>query len=278
MNRIMILFFVLLMAKFLPAQTANSGIFVLGKVDSLQSNILSETRALNIYLPEGYSPDSVTKYPVIYLLDGSADEDFIHVVGLIQYFNFPWIDAVPKSIVVGVSNVNRKRDFTFKTSNLAFVQKMGYDTLVYSNYGGSEKFISFIENELKPYMDKHYKTTPQSTIIGQSLGGLLATEILLSKPYLFNKYIIISPSLWWDNESLLDKARQLSKMQNNHPIQIHISIGKEGKTMIHGAKKLYQSIKKYGNKNNKVYFEYLSKEDHASISHLAIYRALKLLY
>ncbi|MGO8056281.1 alpha/beta hydrolase-fold protein, partial [Rhizobium leguminosarum] len=59
----------------------------MGQIDKIQSIELSETRILNIYLPDGYSPDSSTTYPVIYLLDGSANEDFIHIVGIVQFLN-----------------------------------------------------------------------------------------------------------------------------------------------------------------------------------------------
>src|SRR6185295_13273419 len=68
--------------------------FVLGVIDELHSNELGENRILNIYLPEGYNKNDTTKYPVTYLLDGSADEDFIHVVGLFQFNNFSWINRV----------------------------------------------------------------------------------------------------------------------------------------------------------------------------------------
>ena len=56
--------------------------FVIGTIEELQSKALGETRVLNIYLPNGYNKDDTTKYSVIYLLDGSADEDFIHITGL----------------------------------------------------------------------------------------------------------------------------------------------------------------------------------------------------
>src|ERR1700709_1382563 len=97
-------------------QTAPDKPFILGVIDEIQSKELAEKRILNIYLPEGYNPNDTTKYPVIYLLDGSADEDFIHVVGLVQFNSFPWINRVPPSIVVGIANVNRKRDFTFPST------------------------------------------------------------------------------------------------------------------------------------------------------------------
>jgi hypothetical protein len=71
---------------------------------------LEEDRILNIYLPEGYGEDS-TRYPVIYLLDGSYNEDFLHICGLVQFLTM--IEVMPKTIVVGIANVDRKRDFTF---------------------------------------------------------------------------------------------------------------------------------------------------------------------
>ena len=84
------------------AQTSTSKPFVPGITEEIQSTQLSEKRVLNIYLPEGYSKNDTIKYPVIYLLDGSADEDFIHIVGLIQFNSFSWVSRVPKSIVVGI--------------------------------------------------------------------------------------------------------------------------------------------------------------------------------
>ncbi len=82
-----------------PTQTDNSKPYILGVIDEIQSTELGEKRILNIYLPEAYNKNDTTKYPVTYLLDGSADEDFIHVVGLFQFNNFSWIDRVPRSFV-----------------------------------------------------------------------------------------------------------------------------------------------------------------------------------
>lgn len=117
--------------------------FVLGVVEEFRSAALKENRILNIYLPPGYKESDDTRYPVIYLLDGSADEDFIHIVGIVQYNNFSWVNRVPKSIVVGIANINRRRDFTFPTRIESDRQKLGLT-------GGSERFISFVEKELQP--------------------------------------------------------------------------------------------------------------------------------
>ncbi|MCK4561578.1 MAG: alpha/beta hydrolase, partial [Flavobacteriaceae bacterium] len=159
----------------------------IGEKVEIQSEILKENRILNIYLPNGYSKDSIKEYPVIYLFDGSMDEDFIHISGLVQFGSFSWINMVPETIVVGISNIDRVRDYTFHTDNKKHKKQ-------FPTAGKSEVFIDFIEKELQPFIDKNYKTNTTKTLIGQSLGGLLATEILFKKPNLFDNYIIVSPS------------------------------------------------------------------------------------
>ena len=252
--------------------------FVLGVIDEIQSVELSEKRVLNIYLPEGYNEQDTIKYPVIYLLDGSADEDFIHIVGLVQFNNFSWINRIPKTIVVGIANVDRKRDFTY-ASTIEEERKR------YKTAGHSDKFISFIEKELQTYINKKYKTNASKTIIGQSLGGLLATEILFKKPTLFDKYIIISPSLWWDNGSLLNLKPAILEANFSQKTDIYIGIGKEGlapSTIPHvmevDANLLTEKIQSTKSQKVHVYLDYLPQEDHATITHQAVFNAFRILY
>lgn len=252
--------------------------FVLGVIDEIQSKELDEKRVLNIYFPEGYDQEDTTKYPVIYLLDGSADEDFIHIVGLVQFYSFEWINQVPKSIVVGISTVDRRRDYTFPTAIQADKER-------YPTAGHSDRFISFIEKELQPFIEAKCKTNNDKTIIGQSFGGLLATEVLLKKPTLFNKYIIISPSLWWDNGSLLNQDSNLLTANFNQQTDIYIGVGKEGLTpteiprvMEVDANLLAEKVKGGKSKNVNVFFDYLPQENHATIMHQAVLNSFRILY
>lgn len=242
--------------------------FILGTIRQIQSQELSEKRTLNIYLPEGYDQNDTTRYPVIYLLDGSADEDFIHIAGLVQFCNFSWVDILPKSIVVGIANVDRRRDFTFPTTIIK-------DKKDFPTTGSSQKFISFIEKELQPFIEKNYKTNSSKTIIGQSLGGLLATEILFKKPTLFNRYIIISPSLWWDKESLLSIKPLALSREFHQKILVYVAVGKEGKIMETDVKKLVSILTESNPKNLKLSFQYFPDENHASILHNAVYKAFE---
>ncbi len=205
-------------------------LFTLSVTDTIASKNLGETRVLNVYLPQGYSADSSAQYPVIYLLDGGVEEDFVHITGIVRYNNQPWINRVPKSIIVGIENTDRQRDFTFAVPNLDFVEKIGFTKAQIPNYGSSAKFIAFIEQELQPFIEKKYKANRSRTIIGESLGGLLSTEILLKHRNLFNTYIIMSPSLWWGNESLLAEAPALLKPGTGDSTKVYIgACNKAGK-------------------------------------------------
>jgi len=239
----------------------------IGESIEIKSDILNEHRLLNIYLPNGYTKDSKKKYPVIYLLDGSKDEDFIHISGIVQFGSFSWINMIPESIVVGISNIDRKRDFTYPTKNEKDLED-------FPTAGGSEKFIQFIAEELQPFIDEKYQTTATKTILGQSLGGLLATEVLFKKPELFNNYIIISPSLWWDDESLLTYAPKNYSTNKS----VYIAVGNEGKTMERTAKGLHTKLSTINNENTSLFFNYLEDKNHGDALHLATYDAFEKIF
>lgn len=257
----------LLFTTTLFAQTYTSKPFTIGKIEEIKSAVLNEKRTLNIYLPDGYNMKE--KYPVIYLLDGSANEDFLHIVGLVQFFNMTF--KMPKTIIVGIANVDRKRDFTFPAKLEQFKKML-------PAAGGSATFIDFLEKELQPYIKANYKTNDSTYLIGQSLGGLIASEILLKKPDLFSNYIIVSPSLWWDDGALLEQAPALLTGQTDNRKWVYVSVGTEGKEMEEGAAGLVKALQNANKKNMKIDFVPLPKENHATILHNSIYEALKILY
>ena len=112
MRSLIIALLLLLYAR--PAMAQKSEPFVLGTTEHLHSAILKQDRKLNIYLPPGYKETGT--YSVIYLLDGSSDEDFIHIVGIVQFLTM--IEQMPKTIVIGIANGDRKHDFTFPTTTV----------------------------------------------------------------------------------------------------------------------------------------------------------------
>lgn len=249
------------------AQNGNVKPLTIGEIRTFKSKILNEDRTLNIYLPQGF--DKTKSYPIIYLLDGSMNEDFIHVTGLIQFFNQMY--SMPETIVVGIANIDRKKDFTFHTD----LKDLQTD---YPTTGHSDKFISFLEKELKAYIESQFKTT-DTYIFGQSLGGLLATEILLKKPELFDNYFIISPSLWWDDESLLKEAPQLLAKIPDTKKFIYVSVGKgEHPVMVKDAEAFYDVLKKSNKKNWTLEYKMMETDNHATILHRSLYEGLVKLF
>lgn len=127
---------------------------------------------------------------------------FVSTVGLVQQLSQVNGNAVlPEMIVVGITNTNRSRDLA-----PSLAAGSGYNN-----------FIKFIETELMPHIEIHYNAAPYRVLVGHSLGGLTAIDMLTNKPALFNASIAIDPSMWYDNERILKNViRQLpnSRLEN----------------------------------------------------------------
>ncbi len=242
--------------------------FVFGEVRTFNSSILQQDRVLNIYLPDGYSPDGAATYPVIYVLDGSANEDFPHIAGLAQFMNM--YALLPKSIVVGIANVDRRYDFTHTTTNDS-------DKVWVPTNGGSARFIDFIGNELQPFVDARYRTSGARTIIGQSLGGLLATEVLFKRPDLFDDYIIVSPSLWWDGGSLAATADAWAKVNGKLPKRVFIAMGRDDEWSAPQVDHVVNVLKEHSAAPLHWWYVPFPEETHATILHRAVYRGFELM-
>lgn len=266
MKQILLALF-LIFTQFGLAQIVNQTAFTIGETIEIKSAILNENRIVNIYLPASYHQDSLRNYPVIYLLDGSKDEDFIHISGIVQFCSFSWINIIEEAIVVGIGNVDRKRDFTYPST-------LEIDRTEFPTSGKSAYFIDFISKELQSLISKKYRTTNSKTLIGQSLGGLLATEILFNHPQLFDNYIIISPSLWWDNEILLKHHLKQSLKGKS----IYIGVGKEGIVMERLAQSLFYKLSLEKNNEAVLFFKHFEQQSHGDTLHLAVYDAFEKMF
>ncbi len=265
LTRLILLLFTFVLSNSIYSQhIIESADLTIGETLTIESKILKQERILNVYLPHGYKENIDKEYPVIYVLDGSITEDFLHVVGLIQFGSFSWINFVPESIVVGIANIDRKKDFTFPST----VER---DNKEFPTTGHSKPFIQFIKQEVLQSVKSRYRTTGHNTIVGQSLGGLLATEILFTETALFNKYVIVSPSMWWDAGSLFNKQPTNFEMDPS----IFIAVGKEGPNMETNAMKLYVSILQQIRDESKIGFSFMEDKDHGDALHLGLYQALE---
>jgi predicted alpha/beta superfamily hydrolase len=149
---------------------------------------------LQISLPGGYGK-SEKKYPVLYLMDSQWDFPLVTALYGEQYYD----GFIPEIIIVGITwggtNPNpdslRARDYT-PTNQNGMLQS-----------GGANKFLSFIKNELFPFIETNYQAAKDERILmGCSLGGLFTLYTLFTQPEMFNKYVAASPAYGWDNDVL----------------------------------------------------------------------------
>lgn len=202
MKKLILILVHLTIAYLLRAQPPQQPI-VLGRIDTIYSNILKENRPLWVYTP-GYDTNYFSKpeFPVLYVLD--ADDHFMSLVTMVKELSATAGNTVlPQMILVGILNTrgNRTRDLTPTPSAMD------------KSSGGGENFTAFLEKELIPYIDKTYPTAPYRTMIGHSLGGLTVINILLKHTQVFNAYAAIDPSMFYDNDNLLKQAPAILKLK-----------------------------------------------------------------
>lgn len=188
------------------AQTVVDHQIVIGRTDSVNSAILKEKRTVWVYLPDEYAT-SKDRYPVMYLLD--ADWNFAAFTGMVHELSEVIGNSVyPKCIVVSIPNTDRTRDLTPTHATLGPDGKYmeGMQTS-----GGGENFTAFLQKELMPHIDSAYRTAPYKILIGHSFGGLTAVNIFINHTDMFNSYLVIDPSMWWDSRKLLNQAKKALK-------------------------------------------------------------------
>jgi predicted alpha/beta superfamily hydrolase len=164
----------------------------IGQTHTITSNALNEKRQINVYLPPEYA-DKKTRFPVLYLIDGGLDQDFLHIVGTTQ-LGAIWGRSQPV-IVVGIATKDRRKELAGPTSDPELLKR-------YPTAGRSADFRRFVADEVKPMIAARYRTNGDDGVLGESMAGLFIVETWLRQPSLFKRYAAISPSLWWDKESL----------------------------------------------------------------------------
>lgn len=260
---------------------------VIGKTDSVQSTILGENRKIWVHIPDGAGKE---RFPVVYLLDG--DGHFSSVVGMIQQLStINGNTMCPKMIVVGIPNTDRTRDLTPTHMD---VDPMMNDSAAVRTSGGGEKFIAFMEKELMPFIESKYPTAPYKMLIGHSLGGLMVMQTFTHHNGLFNAYISIDPSMWWDNRKLLNETKTFLKNTKLEGKSLYLGIantmeeGMDIKKVVKDKSKETDHIRAIlelqtaleSNKQNGLKYrgKYYAEDTHGSAPLITTYDALRFFF
>jgi predicted alpha/beta superfamily hydrolase len=262
----------------------------IGTIDNLHSQILDEDRKIWVYVPESNKIFAEQKYPVVYLLDGEGH--FYSVMGLIQQLSQVNGNMVlPGMIVVGIANTDRTRDLT--PSHVSSDPTIS-DTNFLKTSGGGEKFMSFLEKELIPYIDSMYPTAPYRTLVGHSFGGLTVINSLTNHTRLFNSYISIDPSMWWDNRKLLNQAKTVLAEKDFSGTALYLGVANtmagdmdtfKVRTDTSGTTRHIRAIlelNEYLNENHqnnlKYRWKFYGEDDHGSVPLISEYDGFRFIF
>jgi predicted alpha/beta superfamily hydrolase len=181
------------------------------------SKILGNRRDVLVYLPRGYRRLSQRRYPVLYLQDGQNVFDAATSFSGVEWAVDETAERLIKEnlieplIVVAVANMGEERVHEYAPTRGIIDAKAKRKI---RSKGLARKYGHFLMNELKPYIDRKYRTNPDAEFTGlggSSLGGLVTLAIGILDPQVFGRLMVMSPSIWWDEFAiyrLVDSIKQ----------------------------------------------------------------------
>ncbi len=163
---------------------------------TLASQVLAETRVLNVWLPPGYA-ETEARFPVLYMPDGGVGEDFPHLANTVAELVAQ--GAAPSLLLVGIENTERRRDLTGPSEVPA-------DAEIAPVTDGASRFRAFLADELFPEVARRYRVNDRRAIVGESAAGLFIVETLLLRPEMFDVSVAMDPALHWNDHFLVRHA------------------------------------------------------------------------
>lgn len=239
---------------------------------NLYSNETHSSFLLSVYLPPTYT-DTQKKYPLMIINDASL------VTGLAQstFDCLTMVDEIPEAIIVGI---NYPQDNNLAIARNRFRDMTPTYVAGFDPSGGADNYIAFIKNELLPYIANNYRVDlTDKCFFGHSLGGLLGAHILTEQTALFNRYILGSPSLWWDNFEVVKRLSNKDAVQAGNLKTVYLYVGAdEGDMMINPVNKFNEFLKIKTGGTIKSHSQVYQGENHLSVIPAAFSTAVKFVY
>ena len=256
--------------------------FITGFSDTIPSKILGQDREVLIHIPKSNGEAKIKdpgNYPVIYLLDGI--ENFNSVVSITEHMEET--SLCPPMIVVGIAQSDRLAELT-----------TGSDKDFKGFVGNGEKFMSFIEKELIPYINRTYPTTTYKTFIGHSVGGLTVMNTLLHKPNLFNAYVSLDGALWWNKAKVVEEAKTMLPTHNYKGKTLYMAMANrlergmdtltvqkdtsENTDLIRANLRFIKELQKANQNQLRYRFKFYEDDNHPSVRFMGEYDALRYIF
>jgi predicted alpha/beta superfamily hydrolase len=206
---------------------------------ALTSRLVDQTFIVDVARPAIPTPAN-QPLPVIYVLDADGAFGVAAQAARMLQMETP---GLPPVLVVGVGyrysgpklaraehGAWRTRDFTPSLDRFsaprtrAALAEAGYEARV--RYGGAAAFLAFLTEELRPFVAGRYAINPSDqTLLGMSLGGLFSLYALFKAPAAFNRHLIVSPALWWDERIMFAEEAAYAEKATDLPAKVFLGVG-----------------------------------------------------
>lgn len=260
LTKLLILLFTLLLSIISsPLSAQDNGVAIVeGYAYHHQSKVMAEQRRYQVALPERYFASN-RQYPTLYVVDG--DFQFQHVSATVHHLTR--MGKIAPMIVVGIANQG-PTDYLYATT---------WPDKSDEAFGGAVTFHRYITNELVPLIDKQYRTNNKRALSGYSLGGLFTLFSMTQADTPFNAFVAMSPSAWFDNQSITKKLDGAAEQQGlKHPLFISVANEQEM-----GVDTVVQWLEHHAPESLLWQFKSYPEENHFTTALPALYDALTFL-
>ncbi len=235
---------------------------------------------INVHLPLTYGMNQ-DSYPVIYYTDAFFATEIVTGTKKILEVS----GKIANTILVGISHEgdfmqfvsNRSRDLI--PTHVPQNELMVYPEATPAS-GGADHFLSFIEHELFPLVEKEYRVdTSKRGLIGSSDGGLFAAWTMVNRPELFQRYIMASPALYWDDNLFFRQEEELWRKSQTLNAKVYISAGeKELEPFLQSVIQFRERFIAHDYEGFEFTFHILRERDHGDQYMEALLNGLEYLY
>ena len=242
------------------------------------SKAVGDVLRLDVVLPIGYA-EAEARYPVVYVTDSNYLLTSAAATQLAQA-----TDHLPKLILVGIgydvaaisdTAKIRVRDF----SPTCFQEYKERESIPDEWCGHADNFLTFIQDELKPFVNGKYRTMDDSTLVGYSFGGLFALHAMFTRVEVFDRYVIGSASMQWDDNVVFAEEVEYAKHHDDLDKVVYLAAGGlEGEGTIPNAYLMYERLLSRGYPGLKIELEVLDGETHMTGINATVMRGLRSVF
>lgn len=245
-------------------------------LQTLQSSITGHDYQISVGLPASYSTSTEKSYPVLYILDGNWLFPMALSIVRMMYFT-PEISDISEIIIVGIGYPTddladqmafRSRDYS-PSANLENVNEAREAfpwTEIDDHSGQALEFLQFLTTDLFPFIDTNYRTNPNIRIgHGDSLGGLFMLYTLFHQPDTFHRYLIVSPSIWWDEKVTLQYEADYAENHDDLSAQVFLAGGDLELAILTDVAQLVMTLQSRDYRSLDLQYAVLTNETHLSI-------------